>query len=210
MADMRIFAERLKEARKRKDLTQRQLADKIQTTTATISAYESTNRQKGKNPSLENAQNLAKELNVSLDWLCGIERIDTVSGNNMTGKQLLYSLIALDKYFSRFMEEKVNIWTESIIDGASGKSDEEVTKLLAIGALDVYEWTNIRIDSNSLLRFVDSYLNLKDLKKQGVMNDELFDICMDGLLNKSGKALNLELGLEYVNNDYSEVSDLPY
>ncbi len=73
-----IFAKRLKEARLSAGLKQSDLAEKAGITAASISAYESTDLTKGKNPSLENAKAIAKALNVSLDWLCGL--IDSKSG----------------------------------------------------------------------------------------------------------------------------------
>lgn len=66
-----IFAERLKEARTALKITQAELCKKSGVTAATISAYESADGNKGKNPSLDNALKLAQALNVSLDWLCG-------------------------------------------------------------------------------------------------------------------------------------------
>lgn len=62
-----LIAKRLKEFRKDKGLTQVLLAKKLGTTHSTISGYE-----KGKNRILTAfAYNIAKEYNVSLDWLCG-------------------------------------------------------------------------------------------------------------------------------------------
>lgn len=67
-----IFAKRLKESRLRTGLKQADLAEKAGITAASISAYESADGTKGKNPSLENAKAIAKALGVSLDWLCGL------------------------------------------------------------------------------------------------------------------------------------------
>lgn len=66
-----IFADRLKEARIAKGLTQKELAAKAEVASASYSAYE-----KGKNfPPLDSALRLAKVLGVSLDWLCGLTAI---------------------------------------------------------------------------------------------------------------------------------------
>jgi len=72
MSDTLIFSQRLKESRLKKDMTQKDLAEKIGTTSATVSAYESSNDDKRKSPTLENAISIAKSLNVSLDWLSGL------------------------------------------------------------------------------------------------------------------------------------------
>lgn len=69
--DNTIFAKRLKEARTAAGLTQGELSKAAGVTAATISAYESADGTKGKNPSLDNALKLAQALHISLDWLCG-------------------------------------------------------------------------------------------------------------------------------------------
>lgn len=65
-----IFPEKLRMARKQKDLTQQQLAEAIGLTPQTISAYENGN----KTPSLDIAAALAEKLDISLDHLCGLSR----------------------------------------------------------------------------------------------------------------------------------------
>lgn len=66
-----IFSQRLRDTRRKKNITQAQLARQSGVTAATISAYENTDSKKGCNPSLESAAKLAEALSVSLDWLCG-------------------------------------------------------------------------------------------------------------------------------------------
>lgn len=62
-----LMAKRLRDFRKERGLTQTVLAKKLGTTHSTISGYEN-----GKNKILTAfAYNIAKEYNVSLDWLCG-------------------------------------------------------------------------------------------------------------------------------------------
>lgn len=74
MEDLSLFAKNLKQARTDNSLTQAALADAIEVSVQTISAYEKAGEiGKGKNPTLENAIKIARALNVSLDWLCGIE-----------------------------------------------------------------------------------------------------------------------------------------
>lgn len=64
------FSERLKFTRQKAKLTQKQLAGLSDVTAATISSYESEGGTKV--PSLDKVIALAKALNVSLDWLCGL------------------------------------------------------------------------------------------------------------------------------------------
>lgn len=62
------FGERLKDLRQNAGLTQKQLADKIWVTKATISYYEQSER----NPSPEILVKLATAFHVSTDYLLGI------------------------------------------------------------------------------------------------------------------------------------------
>ena len=66
------FAERMKQARTAAGMKQNELAKAVGVTPATISAYEKASTEgTGKNPTLENAQKIARILGVSLDWICG-------------------------------------------------------------------------------------------------------------------------------------------
>ena len=64
---MEKFAERLKEERQKKNMTQAKLAEIAGVSTQTISSYE----KGGKSPNLDNAAAIAKALGVSLDYLAG-------------------------------------------------------------------------------------------------------------------------------------------
>lgn len=78
MENKEIFATRLKKIRERLGITQFSFAAMVNSTAATISAYENAT----KNPSLENVINIAKKCEVSIDWLCGLsenEHIDNES-----------------------------------------------------------------------------------------------------------------------------------
>ena len=98
--DIKIFCERLKKARKNKNLTQKELSSLSGVSAVMISAYENENAKTGKNPTLENVYLLAKQLGVSIDWLCGLS---DNSGNekksvDATFDELMRSLKDLTKY----------------------------------------------------------------------------------------------------------------
>ena len=71
-----LFAKRIKMCRENAGIKQFELAKMADITPATLSAYElftsDSIDSKGKKPSLHNAIELAKALNISLDWLCGL------------------------------------------------------------------------------------------------------------------------------------------
>ncbi len=65
--DSTLIGKRLKEVRKKNNLTQEKLAKELNTTHSTISAYES-----GKTTIITTfAYQICKNYNVSMDWLCG-------------------------------------------------------------------------------------------------------------------------------------------
>lgn len=66
MNENNIFAMRMKEARVKKEISQAELSRITGIAPATLSSYE-----KGKNPTIDKALNIANALGVSLDWLCG-------------------------------------------------------------------------------------------------------------------------------------------
>lgn len=68
MKSREIFATRLKEVRLQFEKSQKEFADMVQSTAATISAYENAT----KNPSLEIVMNIAEKCNISIDWLSGL------------------------------------------------------------------------------------------------------------------------------------------
>ena len=70
--DMTLFAQRLKEARNSKGMTQKELSDLSGVSTVMISQYERSDITTGKNPALNNVYSLAEVLGVSIDWLCGL------------------------------------------------------------------------------------------------------------------------------------------
>lgn len=70
--DMALFAQRLKQARNSKELTQKELSDLSGVSTVMISQYERSEISTGKNPALNNVYSLANALGVSIDWLCGL------------------------------------------------------------------------------------------------------------------------------------------
>ncbi len=99
-----IFAQRLKEARTAAKLTQAELCKMSGVTAATISAYESADGSKGKNPSLDNALKLAQALGISLDWLCG----SIVSKPQIQITDFLKMLVKLDENITPVSVDKVD------------------------------------------------------------------------------------------------------
>jgi transcriptional regulator with XRE-family HTH domain len=93
MYDISIFAERLIAERKKKKLTQSDLAEKAKISAQTVSYYE-----KGtKRPTLENAITIADALGVSIEYLCGNEA-KPVSTPISTVADLAQRILEVSKY----------------------------------------------------------------------------------------------------------------
>lgn len=91
MDDLKIFAKRLKQKRIEKQISLRELALKTGLSPTTISSYE-----KGdKSPSLNNVILIAKYLDFSIDWLCGIEE---EKPKNL--KDIVKTLLKIIEYFT--------------------------------------------------------------------------------------------------------------
>lgn len=103
MADLRIFASRLKEFRINLGLSQRQMAEKIGITAATLSAYETNS----KNPSISVAIEIANKFDVSLDWLCGIKKDNDIKEDfkkNYTYSDVIKLLIEISKIKGTYLD----------------------------------------------------------------------------------------------------------
>ena len=78
------FGLRLKRLRKRKKLSQTELAKKIGVTKSTIYRYESNTL----SPSLDKAILLAQILDTTLDYLAGLYKIPTIKIDNLSEDQI--------------------------------------------------------------------------------------------------------------------------
>ena len=93
MDNREIFSERLKELRAQTGKTQKQFAQFVESTPATISAYVNAT----KNPSLDVVMNIAKKCHVSLDWICGFSDEKGISLNTCADiLKLLFEIGLLD------------------------------------------------------------------------------------------------------------------
>lgn len=93
--DYKLFSERLKKARADKGWSQIKLADAVGVRQNTISGYENSAGEKGNSPKLDVAARIAECLDVSLDWLVGMDKESNES--EMTGTDFLKYLIELLK-----------------------------------------------------------------------------------------------------------------
>lgn len=97
MGFYQTFSSRLKEARKKSGLSQKELADKVQVSQGTISAYEKGTGDKGSGPTIEKVARIAAALDVSLDWLCGADEQKPASAEIDPAAWLSYLFQLLDR-----------------------------------------------------------------------------------------------------------------
>lgn len=155
MGKYEMFSKRLKELRNSLGLTQKQLAQQVNTTSVTISAYESCT----KNPPLNIVVAIAEQYHVSVDWMLGRE--NTVSNNEITSyKQVIEFFFKLknkdgfnrleidtDNNAIKFNNKQINNflseWSKMIKEN-SVLCDEEMFKLWIEKTLNKY---NVKIDN---------------------------------------------------------------
>lgn len=92
MGDFSILGIRIKELRSTIKKTQREFAEYVGCTAATLSAY----KNGSKSPSLEIIKNMAQKCNISIDWLCGLT---DESNHNMprTYADIIKLLVSMDQ-----------------------------------------------------------------------------------------------------------------
>lgn len=118
-----VLAERLKIARKRRGLTQEQLAQKVKTTKATISNYEN----RYSTPSNEMLLDLANALDVTTDFLLGRS-----SDPRLTADEEKYvdeKMLELNKIIASFPLEKQEEAKKAIINFARNLAEYEKGKI---------------------------------------------------------------------------------
>ena len=93
---------RLKELRKRRGLSQQEVADRLGVTRSTISAYERNN----KSPSLEALEKLALLYNASVDYILGINHRANIYLDDLTESQQETVLEIVERLRSEFKKRQ--------------------------------------------------------------------------------------------------------
>lgn len=177
-----FFAQRLKEARTSQNLTQAELANKAGVTAATVSAYESANGAKGKNPSLENAEKLANALGVSLDWLCARSannsNIQITDFLRMLVKLSEQSIVRVDKIdFTHYEAFKTypNIAQTIDFDEYNMLRDLDESQNVTFEY-----WRNVvGFGNNQIDYFLDKWAKMEKLRNNRTIDDELYNFWLE-------------------------------
>lgn len=92
MDEKNIFAVRIKEARQKNDISQAELSRRTGIAPATLSSYEIA--ENPKNPPIDKVIAIAKALNVSIDWLCGLEN-ETKENEDISFDEIMKAFMLL-------------------------------------------------------------------------------------------------------------------
>lgn len=160
--ELQIFADRLKEIRMQKKMTQKDFAEKIGVTAAALSAYENN----VKNPSVSVAKKIGEKFGVSIDWLCGLSDSQCRDREFKTYKDIVDVLFEIDEYVG------IVFWNDS--DNA-----EELTFSFEDFILNMFmkEWmqaTNVR-DNTTLSKEITKtmYDSWKKAKLEELMKKKI-------------------------------------
>lgn len=177
-----FFAQRLKEARTSQNLTQAELAKKAGVTAATVSAYESANGTKGKNPSLENAEKLANALGVSLDWLCA----RSVNNSNIQITDFLRMLVKLSEQ-SIVRVDKIDLTHReafkaypSIAETIDFDEYNMLRDLEETNGVKFEYWRNVvGFGNNQIDYFLNKWAEMEKLHNNRTIDDELYNFWLE-------------------------------
>ena len=144
-------------------LTQKQFAEKVGTTSVTISAYENN----AKKPSLDIVKDIAEKCNVSLDWLCGLSEKKSPNNEIITYSDVIECLLKINekkKYFN------VELFKKTVCrDGYN-----EVIQGVSFG-------------NKEINNFLDDWAKL--LNADNLFDDELYALWKEKTLKKYGVCL---------------------
>lgn len=158
MAELTMFAKRLKEIREKRGLKQVELAKILNASPQTVSAYEKAEiaTKAGKNPTLESAIDIAKKLGVSLDWLCGIEDNER---KNKTYGDAARDLILISKMCGNYFDTNRSYLRED--------------------SKEYCEYPSLVIGNETLEKFISKWKEVKELLDKKTIDEGFFQPWLD-------------------------------
>ena len=153
------FSKRLKQALDAKEMKQSYLADQAKTSAANISNY----IRGAAFPPLDSLVEIAKVLNISLDWLCDLERNEDKAAPKTLGDvaRVFSSMLYWDTVEFSNMTRTEEIFCGDPYEG--GRLVEQETTYPAIIFID-----------GDIQKFISDLRTMQELKKQGTIDYNLF------------------------------------
>ena len=172
----KAFSSHLRQLRSSMNMTQVQFAEHIHTTQTTLSSYENL----GKIPSLDVAITIAKECNVSIDWLCGLSE----------NKELSPQINTYKKFFKLLIEFlSVEYYTDNI-------EDNEHTHPIFLnkeGIDNNYKAFPLLLSYDSpTIKFLTDWEKIYNLFLSNTIDKELYMLWLNKELNKYDIPINGE------------------
>lgn len=179
-----IFVARLKDARERKNLTLKELSEKCGISLSAMNRYVGMSSV----PTLEVASAIAQTLDVSLDWLCGLQDDESNSSTVTTGK--------LIRILSQLL-------TTTTIINRNGEQQK---------VAQFEQWNNgnvfIEIDQSSIPSIMDfnSWRSFMELYRDGTIDDDMYTAWID----KKAKELDSVVLPVHTGFTAVETDELPF
>lgn len=190
-----IFAQRMKQAREKKNLKQNELAKAIGVTPTTISSYEKSDEEgNGKKPTLENAQAIAEKLEVSLDWLCGMSDSSTGTYANFSASDYLKSIVTILMETSTFLNTETSCicfenydiqnFTQKISDLIKVYHNGSITDDLLNVCIEkiINDYSSYKVVGNCILddlEYLDAEKNICDLINDDNIHSSMVEISVE-------------------------------
>ena len=156
------FGAKIAELRKERKLTQKQFAEKIGTTSTTVSSWES----RGILPTLDIAVRITEAFDVSLDWLCNID-------NEKAYKMSTYGdvLRCLSK-FAKLDYAGIYVTTDT-----KNRSIGDIVLEYVNENGEVVEGASLHFYGGKTYgRIVDDWLKLKNLYEKGTISKSMYNL----------------------------------
>lgn len=162
MGDFSALAQRIKKLRLSLGMTQRQFAQKAGCTAATLSAYENGS----KSPSLEIVKGIAEAFDVSIDWLCGLSDQRNRNDKIETYNDLIRVFFEIERSCG------ANFTLIHALDVCDFKSSSK------------YELNGLSFREDEAQQFISEWGKMKKLHDENVIDDELYGLWKEKVLNK--------------------------
>lgn len=180
MDEINNIGTRIKETREKKGMKQNALASQVKIAPQTLSAYENGS----KIPTLDNLINLARELDVSLDWLVWPERCFREAEENTIGNVARMIDALYSAGYITFGEMEYSYMTEP----RWNDYPEEVTINIP----------SIGFHSEKLSEFLKHYKKMRDLLSDKTIDNSLFQQWLEARISDLDK---------YMISAFSELTD---
>lgn len=173
MKSRQVFAARLKEIRLQEGKSQKEFADIVQSTAATISAYENA----AKNPSLEVVINIAEKCNVSIDWLSGLSNQKELNPTVQNYKDIALRILELCSIDMFPIEFELKTYKTDCTDWDLGFSHGQSYH-------EEWEWALSLPSEDKFIDFISTYKELNGLYKSSRIKQDVIDTWLAGALEE--------------------------